>query len=239
MVKLVDKLLNHIPKDLSFKVMLPSKGIFYKSFDAANGVRVRPMAFKDEAGILQRSNNESPIDYLLENCVQGVDPQELVSMDILAILFKIREISYGDNYKVTTKCPYCNTENVLDFKMSQLPINFVEDTITDPREILLPVTNVKAKVRTPRRSDDKNYVVSVDNLWRFVESVDDCLDKAQIAELLGDPRFPLKDIKMLINSISLSDYGMVTDAQYSCCNKECEQISTVTMNVGVDFFSIS
>lgn len=241
MEKLVDKLLGNIPKDLAFPVNLPSKGKFYKTFNPAVGVKVRAMTFKDESSLVQRSSdpNFTPIDYILENCVQGVESDELLSMDILAILFKIREVSYGDDYKVTTECPHCNTDNVLDFKMSILPIKAVDDNIKDPREVHLPVTNVKAKVRFPRRSDDKGFITNANNVWRFVESVGDCEDKAQIAELLNDARFPLKDMKTLLTNISLTDYGVGTEAEYSCCNEDCQKISTVTMTIGADFFSVN
>jgi hypothetical protein len=241
MEKLVDKLLGNIPKDLAFSVNLPSKGKFYKSYNPSVGVKVRPMTFKDESMLIQKNNeaNFTPIDYILENCVQGVDSEELISMDILSILFKIREVSYGDNYKVTTKCPHCDTDNVLDFKMSILPINHVEDNVKDPREVLLPVTNVTAMVRFPRRRDDKGFTTNPNNVWRFVESINGCEDKAQIAEVLNDPRFPLKDMKTLLTAISLVEYGVVTEAEYSCCNEGCEKTSIVTMNIGADFFSVN
>lgn len=241
MSTLIDKLLGSIPKDLSFKVELPSKGKFYKSFDVNTGVKVRPMTFKDEQNLVQQVSNPkfNLIDFILENCVTGVNISELLTMDIMAILYKIREISYGDEYKVSVTCPKCSTENIVDFKMSLMPINYVPDDMQDPREVTLPVLGVKAKVRFVRKEDNTLFDGKVSNLWRFIEVIDECFDKAQISQLLNDDRFPIRDAKALINAVTANEYGVVTEANYSCANQDCKNVNIAQLVMGADFFTVS
>jgi hypothetical protein len=62
-------------------------------------------------------------------------------------------------------------------------------------------------------------------------------DKVQIAEVLNDPRFPLKDVKAIVKAISSVDYGVQTEAKYKCCKESCQSINDAVFGISPDFFS--
>lgn len=246
MGKLSESLLNSIPKDLEFKVDVPSKGKFYSSFNPSKGITVSPFTFANEMEMSQKLNQKgfNPMDFIIEKCVHGVENDELLAMDRFAILLKIREVSFGSDYKIAIMCPNCGTENDLNFKLSELPINYIPDDLTDPQEITLPMLKVKVKVRFPRTPElNLIEIEGLDkHLWRFVVAMANdkgeyTEDKVQIAEVLNDPRFPLKDIKAIVKAISSAEYGVQTEAKYKCCKESCQSINDAVFGISPDFFS--
>jgi hypothetical protein len=235
------RLLDPRSNALESPVLLPSKGRFYQSYDPSKGVRVRPIAFEDELAIAKGINDPSfnVISFLIERTMTGVAQEELLGFDRFAILLKLREISYSNECKSTVVCPVCRTENVLNFSLKDFPINFVPDDVKDPREVFLPELKIKAKVRFPRVGElDQLKITNVaKDLWRFVVAIEDVEDMSQIAELIYDTRFPLRDSKVLLESVLGSDYGVQTTANYKCCNEDCQAVNEARFEVGPDFLS--
>lgn len=234
-------LLSDIPKSLEFNVDLPSRGRFYKSYDPSKGVKVTRITYQTELDLVAKraENGFKPIDFLLERHCKGVDHLEFLAMDRFAVLLKLREVSYGNEYHSKTHCSNCGAENVLTFSVKDFPINYVPLDFKDPREVILPVLNKKAEVRFPRKYDTD--LMGQDtigaHLWRFIESIENCSDKAQISEVLSDERFPLKDIKVLIDAVLSEEYGIQTNAAFKCIS--CGHIGEAHFEINPDFFSFS
>ena len=241
---LKDVVLSGIPKSLDFTVELPSRGQLYQGYDPKVGVKVTPITFQDELDMVSKRNekNFNPVDFLLSRKMTGLDMDDLLSMDKFAILLKLREISYGNEYKIATNCPHCNEENILVFSLKDLRVNELPVGFKDPREINLPVSNVKAQVRFPRQADF-NYIGETaniaDHLWRFVVSVNGEEDKAEITELLADSRFPLRDAKYIVDEVLGLDYGIQTLVSYECNNDNCKKVSESRFTLNADFFTFN
>ena len=234
----VDSILEHLPTELETDVSLPSRCKFYTLPDPASPVSVRPMTFEDEKAIaaIKKSDKMDPINYLLARCVKNLNISELLLMDKLYLIYKLREVSYGTDYKVNITCPKCSAESEVNVDISKLLVKEVPDDLSDPRKIYLPTIKKDATVRFPRLKEEK-YMNLLENknvqFWRFVEDIDGHKDKKVIAKVLE--KLPLADMHILIGELTKPDYGMDSQINYIC--GECEGESVLNIPIGENFFS--
>jgi hypothetical protein len=232
-----DEIFANLPTETETVVDLPSRSKFY----GTSKITIRPMTFEDEkAMVLSKKNKGDVINTLLGRCVQGVNVFDLLLLDKLHLILKLREISYGDNYSATVTCAKCQADNKLNFTLSDLPIEQIPETLQMENEITLPVTKVKVKVRIPTIDDEKylNSEVSIfDNLWRFVTAIQDSDDPVIISKFLSDPRVPLKDMHAIMDMVSLKEYGVQTTVRFDC--DKCSHPNIITLPIGPDFFTVN
>jgi hypothetical protein len=216
---------------------LPSRGKYYSGFQ---GVEITPLTFLDEQHILNAKDSKTDIvSKLLEKSVVGINVEELLSMDKMFLLMKVREVSYGDTYDFRITCPGCSAEIKTSLQLSDhLNMTQIPDDLEDPREIDLPRLKVKAEVRFPR-SREETFLRDAEeiykNLYRFVVSIDGNQDPVFISKALK--RMHIQDIKKLINEINMGDYGVNPRFIFEC--PECDHTETMAVPMDVSFFSVS
>ena len=223
---IVADILESVPEEVAIKAKFPSKGLFYRPDNPSRPIEIRPMTFEDERGLasLKDTKGVKSLDYLIAKCLVNVSPSQILEMDKLYILMKIREISYGSDFKAEISCPDCGDSQFISIDISKLRIREVPEDLTDPREVHLPVCNKKASVIFPR-AGDSSYLVNVEiaaaNMWRFIEHINGCKDKKVISDVVD--KLPLKDIHTLLDGIGQSQYGIDTNFLYKCgCGCETE-----------------
>tara|TARA_Y100001972_G_scaffold104939_1_gene132185 strand:+ start:2444 stop:3190 length:747 start_codon:yes stop_codon:yes gene_type:complete len=216
---------------------LPSRGNFYPGF---KGIEIKPLTFSDEQKILgSRNPQEDLVSKLLEKTISGVDVDDLVSMDKMFLLMKVREISYGENYEFSITCPACDTSVQTSLHLSDhLNIKKVPEDLEDPREIMLPKLKVKAKVRFPRSREEvliTNPDDIIKNIYRFVTSINDNKDPVFISKAIK--RMHIMDVKKIVGEVSMTDYGINPKFIFEC--PECNYSETMSVPLDVGFFSVS
>lgn len=233
----LDFLLKNVQDKLVWvDVELPSRGILYES--NATTVKVRPFTYKDERALKSiqgASNPEALLENLLRNCIDGMRVEELTPIDRLYLLFKIRGISYGDEYGISHSCQGCGSENNLNLKISTL--NTVDLTEEDMK-FILPDSLQEVEVRYPRIQDENLYSTAeklMDNMYRFVKSVGGVQDSLIIEQFVRGTT--VRDIDTLRNRIFAPKYGMETEFFYNC--GECGKRQQVDINLNSNFFSAS
>lgn len=135
-------------------ITLPSNGLFYDQ-DFPINLTIRSLTTNEEQ-LLYGSITETVIDKILSNCI--VEPanfpiDELIPADKTFILFKLRILSYGQEYNQTIFCPYCNHEGVAILDLDQLPCDELdEDKIKLPLKLTLPMSKdiIELKVLTEK-----------------------------------------------------------------------------------------
>mgnify|MGYP003638941186 CR=1 FL=1 len=234
---ILKELFKDAPASESWQVTLPSKGRFYTNF---RGASVSPLTYQDEERILNsKGQGTELINLLVEACVTGVTMSEVVPMDKLFLLMKIREISYGSEYKFSVGCPSCNTEIKTSLDLgSHFIVNEVPEDLTDPREVVLPKLGVTAKVRFPR-TQDESYLsdskVLISNLYRFIESLGKYSDPLIISKAVN--RMHIQDIKKIIKEVHKDEYGIDPRFMFEC--PSCKHSTMMSVPLGADFFSVS
>jgi len=235
--EIINDLLKELPTDNAVEVDLPSECKVYELEDPEMPVTIRPMTFEDEKNIVSAKKEEDPVNLVLQRCVTNVKIFELLPMDKLYLIMKLREISYGDDYNTLLICQECRAENPTTVKLSELNVNPVPDDFKDPITISLPQLAKDIKVRQPRVRDEKVFAdttTALDQLWRFVVEIEGHTDKSIIAAVID--KLPLKDVRTLLNAIK-SDYGVDTKIKFAC--GDCGGVSVVDLPIDANFFDVN
>ena len=233
----IDEILKELPTDTAVEVELPSECRVYKLEDPGAPITIRPMTFEDEKALVSAGKNDDPVNLILQRCTTNIRIPDLLSMDKLYLIMKLREISYGDDYNTLLICSHCKAENPTTVKLSQLNVNPVPDDFEDPITVMLPTLKKEAKVRLPRVSDEKmrmDTATALDQVWRFVSEIDGHSDKSIIARVVD--KLPLRDVRTILNAIK-TDFGVDTKIKFECGS--CGGVTVVDLPIDSNFFDVN
>lgn len=234
---IIDEILKELPVDTAIEVELPSECRVYNLEDPGSPITIRPMTFEDEKALVSAKKNQDPVNLVLQRCTTNIKIADLLSIDKLYLIMKLREISYGDDYNTLLICSHCQAENPTTVQLSQLNVNPVPDDFEDPLTITLPVIKKDVKVRLPRVRDERMLMDPEDALnqiWRFVTEVDGHTDKSIVAAVVD--KLPLKDVRTILNAMK-SDYGVDTKVTFECNN--CGGVTVVDLPIDANFFDVN
>ena len=235
--QIIDDILKNMPANEAVEVNLPSQNRFYKLQDPGKPVTLRPMTFEDERSMMSKRNaNVDVLNGLLSKCVSNIDIGQLLQMDKLYLIMKLRELSYGDAYKANITCNGCRKDNEVEFSLNKLPIRYIDDEFTDPLTVKLPVLEKELKVRIPRVADENyfdNATNAISNLWRFIEEIDGHTEKSVISKVI--PQLPLKDAHALLDKMGTNEYGLDTRVRFLC--NYCDHTEVMELPITADFFT--
>jgi len=232
---IINDILSDIPTSTTVQVDLPSECKAY-NIDPSDIITLRPMTFDDEKSLVG-SSGEDPVNLLLEKCLTEIKVMDLLPMDKLYLIMKLREISYGDEYETVLICDHCKAENPTTVKLSTLNVNPVPDEFTDPITVFLPTIKREAKVKMPRVRDEKflsDTETSLNQIWRFVQEIDGHTDKSIVAAVVD--KLPLVDIKTILKAFD-TDYGLDTKVKLQCGS--CGGVSIIDLPITSNFFGVS
>jgi hypothetical protein len=235
--EIIDELLRELPQDTAIEVELPSECRVYTLPDPGAPITIRPMTFEDEKALVSSKKEQDPVNLILQRCTTNLNIPDLLSLDKLYLIMKLREISYGDDYNTLLICGLCKAENPTTIRLSTLNINPVPDDFTDPIEITLPTLKKKAKIKFPRVRDERfftNTEDSLDQLWRFVSEIDGHTDKSIIAAVVN--KLPLKDVRTIMKAMK-TDFGVDTKVKFEC--NSCGGASVIDLPIDANFFDVN
>jgi len=233
----LDALFGDLKDDTVTITELPSRGKFY---DGYQGIEIKPLTYLDEQRILTtRDGNIDLVSKLLEKTVEGVSIENLLSMDKMYLLMKVREASYGDQYEFTVACTNCSTEVKASINLSEhLNLNMIDEDLEDPRTFKLPKLGVDVSVRFPRSKDEvflKDGESTYKNIYRFIISIDGNSDPIFISKAVK--RMHIQDVKKIISETTKGEYGIDPKFIFEC--PECSFAETMSIPMDVGFFSVS
>lgn len=233
----LESLFGDLPPEVDTIVKLPSESRFYPN--ANPNVTITPIKFDDEKHLASSfKNKENPINLIISKCTKGLETSNILLIDKLYLLLKIREISYGAEYPAKITCNKCNTDSEVNINLSNLIVNTIPMEVTDPREITLPKLNKTAKVRFPRVSDEPFLATQeqiYNNVWRFVTELNGITDPVFIAKAI--PKMHIMDIKFIISNIMRSDLGLDPRFIFECGS--CGDEAAMTVPINENFFLVS
>ena len=238
---------------------LPSKGKVY-SVKINPVVKLRSMTTQDEMKRLSPSTRPyKNICELIDSCIvseMGISAYDLCLADYQFLLHKLRIVTYGTEYNMITKCPFCTFEKETKFDLSTLKVEeWADDTFTQLLSFKLPYTqhNIELNLQTPRMMDDikerndeilkRSKGMSVDNtllltVANMIRTVDgEALDPVKKEELarslpMMDTNYIIKHAQKLVES-----FGIDTAIEVSC--PTCGLNYTTFFRVTAEFFGPS
>jgi|SRR5689334_7012678 len=222
------------PEEIAIQVELPSKNKFYSY---KGPVTIKPIRLGDELAIVSAKKGiADPVNSLLTRVVPDINVNDLLLIDKLFILIKLRQISSGDEVRTTIPCKGCAVLNDLTITLSELPVSFFPEDFTDPKEIELPLSKSKIMVRLPRVRDEEfvlNQKIILTNLWRFVSKVETYTDLTIISKFLDKLRSG--DTNVIVKHILGTKYGIQTIITFEC--DKCQVKNIIPLPLGTDFLS--
>lgn len=127
--------------NLTQELVLPSQGLFNPEIPEGK-VTQRCMMVSDQKA-LSGSNQStgSAIHQVLQNTItapESFDVSKLTPADTLYLLFKLRILSYGDEYSFKTRCPECGKRIEVTVDLSSLPVYQLEENFEESLVVTLP-----------------------------------------------------------------------------------------------------
>lgn len=142
---------------------LPSRGRVYNELVGPD-VTLRSMTTQEEMKRLSHSDlpykNICEIidDCIVSNC--GISSRDMCLADYRFLLYMLRVVTYGNNYKLSTTCPYCGCSNVDTIDLTKLTeFEYNHEEVSKYLAFQLPRTgsNIEIYLQTPRMVDTAQY----------------------------------------------------------------------------------
>lgn len=171
---------------------LPSQGKVYNR-EINPTFKLRSMTTVEEMKRLNHSDKpnkniaEVIDDCLIENI--GISAYDLCVPDFQYMLHKLRIVTYGPDYRLSSNCPWCGSPNVNSVNLDELNlVEFNPEIFQKYSEFELPATHkiIRLNMQTPRM---------LDNISTRVKDV-----RKKTPDFQGDPAF-LFTLEAIIDTI--------------------------------------
>lgn len=217
---------------------LPSQGKVYDK-EINSTFKLRSMTTVEEMKRLNHSDKPNKnIAEIIDDCLLepiGISAYDLCLPDFQYMLHKLRIVTYGPNYKLTSNCPWCSTTNNNIVNLDDLTLKeFNEEAFAKYIEFELPSTKrqIRLRMQTPRILDNiacrvkdvrkKNPEFEGDPAFLFtLEELIDTVDgripeKFKIGEFVK--KLPMMDTNLILKSgEKLNDlFGLDKSLEHTC-----------------------
>ena len=237
-------------------VDLPSKGLIYDK-KVNPHVELRSMTARDEMKRLSPSTTQFKVlSDIIEGCMiekPAIKVYDMALGDYEFLLHKLRIVTYGDEYKIAIRCPYCGEEVETTAHLEELAVKeFDLKKFEELKTITLPKSKsvVTLKFQTPRMLDEiesktkemkrkyKDADIAFD-LLILLESVIDTVDGAKLDSARLETyvnNLPAMDMTKIVNAVDELnaligiDNNLIVD-----CNKCGGEVHT-SFRYGSEFF---
>lgn len=233
---------------------LPSQGKVYVANVNPN-VTLRSMTTADEMRRLNPSDRPfQTMASIIDDCLvvkPGISAYDMCLADYQFLLFRLREVTYGSNYELSTVCPYCGSTNSGSINLGQFEVINYYDGLMSLLEVDLPVTkkHVSLRMQTPRIMDDVSirskdirkkakdigdpaFLLSLTALVRAVDGV--AIDPIQAEDFVRN--LPMKDTNKLISAIDKFNEGIGFKTELTTTCDICGLDYNSPFRISGDFF---
>lgn len=200
---------------------LPSLGKVY-NVDVNPNVKIRSMTVAEEMKRLNSSDRPyKNLADIIDDCLvdkPGISSYDMCLGDFQYLLHKLRVVTYGTKYKLSSKCPHCGFDNVGEIDLNEMSVSSYTDEVEKYFDIELPVSKnrVRLRMQTPRMLDDINVRVkeitskrkssSKDSAFLLnIESVIDTVDGSKLDVFKKSDfvkQLPMADINYILASVN-------------------------------------
>lgn len=220
--------------------VLPSRGLIY-SQNVNSHIKLRSMTTAEEMKRLNHSERPyKAMAEIMDDCLIddiGISAYDLCIPDFQYILHKLRIVTYGPRYKLSSTCPYCGAVNHFDLDLESLTVNPLdEEEFKKYSEFTLPSTEkqIKLRMQTPRILDNitfktkeekrKNPQFNGDPAFLFtLEALIDEIDGQKPEQFRIIPfiqKLPMMDTNYILKSAQRNNtsFGIDAGISHTCGN---------------------
>ena len=235
---------------------LPSKGLIYDKKINPH-IELRSMTARDEMKRLSPSSTQFKVlADIIEGCMiekPAIHVYDMALGDYEYLLHRLRIVTYGDDYKISLRCPYCGEEIETVAHLEQLGIKeFDLAKFEELKTITLPKSGhvITLKFQTPRMLDEiesktkemkrkyKTAEIAFD-LLVLLENVVDTVDGTKLDSVKQETfinNLPAMDMTKIVNAIDELNALIGIDNELIVdCNKCGGEVHT-SFRFGSEFF---
>jgi hypothetical protein len=101
---------------------LPSNGLF----GGPKEITLREMTTKEEK-IIMSAKDFNIFENLIKSCCRNsdFDFNKISGIDVMYLVYMLRELSFGPEYAQQIQCPYCNAKQEVTIDISQMKVNIL------------------------------------------------------------------------------------------------------------------
>ncbi len=234
---------------------LPSKGLIYEE-EVNPEVVLSSMTTRHEMLRLSTTEDSQKImAQIIDDCIEsdlGISAYDLCLGDFQYLMFMLRVVTFGNEYELRGRCPYCGFEQVTKLHLDELEVKEYDDSLVDLLELELPKSGNKVRLtlQTPRMLDristkvkeyrrrhkdtDENPVI----LYNIIASIEELDDEKPNAFTLEEwvKNLPLADTNAIINRIDLINNKIGIDLSVEGECKICKTTYQVPFRINQTFF---
>ena len=226
---------------------LPTEGKIYTE-EVSPTFEIRSMTTNEEMKRLNHS--ERPYEAMagiIDACLVkpiGISAYDMHLADYQYLMHKLRVVTYGSSYSLSSTCPYCNSNIQDDVNLDELPMRPLDvEKFNQLRECDLPKSgkHITLKMQTPRLLDNitvrakemrrKNPKLEGDPAFLLtLEALIDTID--------GKPADPVH-ISQWIRNLPMMDTNLILDnasEMVNCFGLETDLVNTCPV-CGLEFHS--
>lgn len=144
------------------KIPLLSGGRYYQDSDdedLKNGyIKLYPFSLAEEEILTNQAylKSGSAFRILFDSCMaSNYDSKKLLSYDVMYLLYALRNISYGSEYKFDCKCAECGKKYEKTIDIEQVDWEEIPAEVKDVNTIKLPVSKYTVTIRLSRLADEE------------------------------------------------------------------------------------
>lgn len=217
---------------------LPSLGKVYKQ-NVNPVVKIRSMTTEEEMRRLAPSDQAyKNICEIIDDCLvedPGISSYDMCLADYQFLLHKLRVVTYGSDYNITSTCPHCLSDNDDVVDLNELKVTpYDNNDFTKLTNFTLPKTqkNITIRMQTPRIVDDinkrakelkkKSRNTAGDTAFLFtLESLIDTVDGIKLNPVEREDfvrNLPMMDTNYIIKHAQklVESFGLETKIENTC-----------------------
>ncbi len=206
---------------LTTTIELPSQGYF----GGPKKVQIRPMTVREEEILYLSDDNPTYLDDIALSCIvspKNITLDQLHPNDLLYILYAIRNISFGPEYKQNSICPSCRMNNLITVDITKMPLDLLDQSYVDiMREVDLRDRKDTVTINLPTEGE----------LLRLDESIKEGIKRNKITDMEQAKRYEFrarrdahikavngqefkdkKSKEQYMESLTSRDYNLITGA---------------------------
>ena len=235
-------------------IPLPSKGKLYQfcnDEEVKNGyIRLYPMTLAEEEILTTPKFLKTGVAtrMIFDNCIASdIDASDILTFDSTYLLYRLRQISYGDEYTFKIKCPNstCEKEFKETVKISELAFEELPDNIQEPIEIKLPVSKYTVTLVLPRVVHSERLYMKTKGSEKNTRIMNLLVTTVSIKDEKGNEINP-NDWEDFYAAIPAGDRAELTTAtkydtgidKFHCTCPSCGEEWEGTVPIGAEFFRL-
>ena len=245
---------------LTHEIILPSRGYLNPEIPEGKVVQ-RCMMVYDQKYLAGSSSADGGLQRLLQETTvspEKLDVNKLSIPDTMYMLFSLRILSYGNDFKFSTRCPACGKKLDVTVDLSALEVYDLAEDYEENLIVVLPRCKDKVHTRVLTNADYQSVATEFEKMrsksndtdgYDYILRLCKLITKVELKEpdadgekVLTDPvdirkyveKMTDYDATAILSTVDSISYGISDVTEYTCYH--CNRIVEIPLQFDPSFF---